>query len=91
LSLLERIVKKARLITDMIVNMQNKVKDSNLRSILDGGDSKKNKTFKNMDIGGDDEENSDDNLSTGGNSRTKRNRINSINETSFSSNLSRTS
>lgn len=88
LSLLERIVKKARLITDMMMKMQTKVKDSNLRNIND--DSKKNKTYRNMDLSADEEENGDESLSGAGNSRSKRNRLNSINESTFTSNLGRT-
>jgi len=45
-SLLERIVDKARLIADMLVKMQSKSKDSQLRDI-------KNKVFfKDLELGG---------------------------------------
>lgn len=88
-SLLERIVDKARLIADMMVKMQSKVTDSNLRNI----DDRKNKTFRNMDLeaGGDSDGGNEEKKLAGGNAvgggknslfpnRQKRQRINSIND-----------
>lgn len=45
---MERIVDKARLIADMMIKMQSKVTDSNLRNI----DDRRNRTFRNMDLEG---------------------------------------
>ena len=64
-SLLERIVDKARLITDMMCKMRSKIKDSNLRSIdhnnskyngLDIEAIKKHTKKTNSVVGADEEE-----------------------------------
>lgn len=62
-----------------MVKMQSKVTDSNLRNI----DDKRNKTFRNMDLdGGNDSDGGEESKKNSlfGNSRTKRQRINSIND-----------
>lgn len=68
----------------MMVKMQSKVTDSNLRHI----DDRKNKTFRNMDLEGNGDSDGDEEsklgTSIGGKSlfasRGKRQRINSIND-----------
>ena len=66
-----------------MVKMQSKVTDSNMRNI----DHRKNKTFRNMDLEGNESDEDENNL--GGpamfSKRAKRQRINSINDNTFAS------
>jgi len=76
-SLLERIVDKARLIADMMWRIQSKIKDSNLRQIED---PKKVSNFQEEEL------KHQEGLF---NTRSKRNRTNSINGVGFSNKFAR--
>ena len=86
LSLLERIVEKARLIADMMWQLQSKIKDTNLRNI---DNNSKHKKLTQFDIDAEEEE--EEKGGSPQQMRQKRNRTNSISGNSIANTLGKSS